>query len=397
MKLIPKDPDIRTLVARIREANIDLQPDFQRGVVWSVEKQQRLIDSILRDWHVPPIHLISEPDERLIVLDGQQRLTAIYRFFENGFPIDGSAQPWDEQVSRLDGFFYRDLPPDIARRIERFTVRVFEIIDYKAEEPYELFFRLNQMTALTSAEKRNAFFGPAREQIKDLVALCEQIGLSKKSIGFSNSRMAYDDSLARFCVTLENGTLRDRVSATDITERYRSGTPFADKTIERAKQAVLFLFLRPDASENDEFLILNKATFHSYLCFIARVQQQVAVPIPTVFRTFVEAFDSARRFAKEGDPTLFEVATISRRTTASLLAVFNDRATSRVSDVSSVLLRDVVLWMCWKAMAQSTPATSSLGLLPSVAARMDSLLSRDDISESDLLEFIDDSSWGVEL
>ena len=58
MRLLPSDPDVETIVGRIKNGDIDLQPEFQRGEVWSKLKKQRLIDSILRDWHVPPIHVI---------------------------------------------------------------------------------------------------------------------------------------------------------------------------------------------------------------------------------------------------------------------------------------------------------------------------------------------------
>src|SRR5262249_53423944 len=47
-----------TIVSRINSGDINLQPHFQRGEVWSEAKRQKLIDSILRDWRVPPIHVI---------------------------------------------------------------------------------------------------------------------------------------------------------------------------------------------------------------------------------------------------------------------------------------------------------------------------------------------------
>src|SRR3954469_11696763 len=54
MKLLPSDPDIQTIVGRIGSGDLDLQPNFQRGEVWTTSKKKKLIDSVLRDWHVPP-------------------------------------------------------------------------------------------------------------------------------------------------------------------------------------------------------------------------------------------------------------------------------------------------------------------------------------------------------
>ena len=65
----------------------------------------------------------------------------------------------------------------------------------RPEEPGELFYRLNQLTNLTAAEQRNAFFGPVRKQIKDLVQLIKTRPDFERRIGFSNARMSYDDVL----------------------------------------------------------------------------------------------------------------------------------------------------------------------------------------------------------
>jgi hypothetical protein len=212
MKLHPSDPDIQTIVARIKSGDLDLQPDFQRGEVWSIAKKRRLIDSILRDWHVPPVHVVVDANGRQVVLDGQQRLVSIRDFVDGEFTVDGATEPHDEAIEKLNGLTYQKLPRDTRRAFDQFTIRVFRLTDYSPEEPGELFFRLNQMTYLTAAEQRNAFFGPVRQQIKQLVQLLEENQWSS-IIGFSNRRMAYDDVLAKLLCTLEVGTLAKKISA----------------------------------------------------------------------------------------------------------------------------------------------------------------------------------------
>ncbi len=64
MRLIPSDPDVETIVSRIRRRDLILQPEFQRGEVWSDVKKRRLIDGILRNWHVPPVHVVVVPGGR---------------------------------------------------------------------------------------------------------------------------------------------------------------------------------------------------------------------------------------------------------------------------------------------------------------------------------------------
>jgi hypothetical protein len=171
MKMLPSDPDIQTIFARIESGDLDLQPNFQRGEVWTTAKKKKLIDSILRDWHVPPIHVVVGTHGKQEVLDGQQRLVAIRDFINGLFRVDGNSEPYDPAIAALDNFLYSDLPPEVKRGFEQFTIRVFRLTDYLPGEPGELFFRLNQMTYLTAAEQRNAFFGPVREQVRSLVQL----------------------------------------------------------------------------------------------------------------------------------------------------------------------------------------------------------------------------------
>jgi hypothetical protein len=65
---------------------------YQRKLVWSVEEKQRLIDSILRDLPIP-LFLVAEigaaPDAPYELIDGMQRLNAIFSFLENEFPVSG--------------------------------------------------------------------------------------------------------------------------------------------------------------------------------------------------------------------------------------------------------------------------------------------------------------------
>ncbi|WP_199451323.1 DUF262 domain-containing protein [Vibrio harveyi] len=169
MRIQTSDPDISGIYNRIKRGLIDLQPDFQRGEVWNTTKKQRLIDSILRGWHIPPVHLISDPiTDKLEVLDGQQRLVSIRDFINGNFPINGSLEPKDDDIAKLNGLYWDDLPDTYQVKIELFTIRFLTITDYKIGEPGELFHRLNHPTSLTSAEQRNAFFGESRQQVKNV-------------------------------------------------------------------------------------------------------------------------------------------------------------------------------------------------------------------------------------
>jgi hypothetical protein len=102
-------------------------------------KEKRLIDTILREWSIPPVHFVVTPDNRLEVLDGQQRLASIRDFLHDQFSIDANISPFDETLQPLHGRFYSQLDQATRRKIDNYPLRGFRITEYQPEEPNELF------------------------------------------------------------------------------------------------------------------------------------------------------------------------------------------------------------------------------------------------------------------
>jgi hypothetical protein len=351
MRLLPSDPDIETIVNRINSGDLNLQPEFQRGEVWSKLKKQRLIDSILRDWHVPPIHVIENPKSRKQeVLDGQQRLAAIRDFVQGSFSVDGSIQPYDEGIKSLDGMLYRELAGEWRRRFDQFTIRVFRIVDFRPSEPGELFFRLNQPSSLTGAEQRNAFFGPVREQIKDIVEELDERGIGKEVLGFSNWRMAYDDVFSRVALAIERKSIAEKITSADLVELYRQEQPLGGETTELIRRAVnLLADAMPSAAIAPKF---NKATLFSWLMFLVRGELHGYRLEPKSFSRFLRDFQVTRDSAfHESDAAKENLAGVL--SAGFLFSIYESRSAARVADVSSVLLRDAVIWVVNEHFAAS--------------------------------------------
>lgn len=360
MDLKAIDPDIDTIFNRIKNDEWNLQPDFQRGEVWSLAKKQRLIDSLLRGWHVPPIHLIqvegtSGSGCSEVVLDGQQRLTAIRDFRKGVIVVNGFLPPHDDVIASLNGVGYDDLPEDVKRRFNRQSIRVFTITNYLPEEPGELFFRLNQPTNLTTAEQRNAFFGPVRAQIKELVSRLAELKVDEKFLGFSNSRMAYDDVIARVANTLQLNSLRQKVTAYSVSEMYRSKEPLPPNVTGPLKSAIQTLGTIREYFQNEvapEDIRFNKATLHTLLLMLTYAKPNLHPNEVSALATFVIEFERARAAVKPGTGPLSQIKLLrnvsffkQETRWVGLLHIYNDRAASRVSDVSSVILRDAAIWI----------------------------------------------------
>src|SRR5207249_4994213 len=75
------DYPVDSLVQRIRDGSI-LIPSFQRGYVWTFVQASGFIESLLLGLPVPGIFLSrDEPTQRLLVIDGQQRLLTLRYFY----------------------------------------------------------------------------------------------------------------------------------------------------------------------------------------------------------------------------------------------------------------------------------------------------------------------------
>lgn len=327
MKLTPSEPDLKTIVERIENGDIDLQPEFQRNEVWSRTKKRKLIDTVLRGWSIPPVHLVITSDGRAEVLDGQQRLASIRDFMTNKFSIDGNVSPYDPHIAGLHGKLFRKLDDNTRRQVEQYPLKCFRITDYSPEEPNELFYRLNQPTLLTAGEQRNALYGPARQQMKELVGEFERLGNSVSTLGFSNIRLAYDDVIARLLFFVEQRAFSEKATEPRVSERFKSADPFSEDAYDCSRFAISTFTRSREKCSNFK---LNKASLLSWLLFYARFYKSVAVDL----EFFAEFHDLWQR---SGNPIV-----------ENALGLYEDRASLRVTDVSSVAYRDFVLFYLYQ-------------------------------------------------
>lgn len=161
-----------------QRAQIDMEPVYQRrGGIWKVEDQQFLIDTIINDYDIPKLYLADFTtlksklnDERLryAVIDGKQRLEAIFDFFSNRLSLSKRFEFAENRHVDIGGFFFKDLSEhasDIASKIEEYPLPIMHVVTDEPDRINELFVRLNKGASLTGAEKRNAMIGPVPKVI----------------------------------------------------------------------------------------------------------------------------------------------------------------------------------------------------------------------------------------
>lgn len=130
-------------------------PEFQRRYVWNQAQASRLIESLIIQCPIPVIYLSQEKDERLSVIDGNQRLQSLDRYISNQFVLKGlTAYP------ELEGFNFFQLDSRFQRHILNRTLRCIVIMkDTHPQVKFDVFERLNSgAVKLTAQELRHGIY-----------------------------------------------------------------------------------------------------------------------------------------------------------------------------------------------------------------------------------------------
>jgi hypothetical protein len=153
------------------QARINTEAEYQRGNVWSEAQQRLLIDSLFRGYDLPKLYFrkLADGGEFLYeVVDGKQRLTAMWRFLNNEFRLPRASH--FDQLGQLGRKSWSELSPPAQDRLQFAMVTVSVIEEATDEEVAELFLRLQKGEPLRAAEKRNAILGPVRDFVAGTLA-----------------------------------------------------------------------------------------------------------------------------------------------------------------------------------------------------------------------------------
>ncbi len=160
------DPPVISLHTKWKAGDLVLDPIFQRRKVWDDARSSRLIESVILEVPLPVFYMAESQDGTQEVIDGQQRLTAFFRFLDNDFALRGL-----KAVSNLNGKRYKDLDKTNQRLVRDCAVRT---VVFKRESDdnlrFEIFERLNTgAVQLNDQELRNCIYrGAYNKLLNDL-------------------------------------------------------------------------------------------------------------------------------------------------------------------------------------------------------------------------------------
>lgn len=138
-----------------KAGRLEINETFQRRSIWKPAAKTYLIDSILRGYPIPKMYFRSIVDPTTQssvreVVDGQQRLRAIFDFADDKLRLNSRA-------NELSGLRYSDLDGDLQEAFLSYTFVAEQLINADDADVLEVFARLNTFNVpLNPAELRHA-------------------------------------------------------------------------------------------------------------------------------------------------------------------------------------------------------------------------------------------------
>lgn len=199
------DYDVEGLVKRLNRGDIFI-PEFQRDYVWNQKEASRFVESLLLGLPVPGIFLARETEtNKLLVIDGQQRLKTLQFFYEGYF------KPHTEETSRrvfkltkvqpqFEGCMYETLQDHDRVKLNDSIIHATVV---KQESPegddtsvYHIFERLNYGGRhLTPQEIRVAIY---HGTLLDGIKVLNENEIWRKIFGRKSTRLKDQEMILRY-------------------------------------------------------------------------------------------------------------------------------------------------------------------------------------------------------
>ena len=189
---------------------IDLDPNYQRLSIWSPENRRLFIDSVINGVDIPKLYFHLLPRSlsqgrpyKYAVIDGKQRLMALWEFMDNEVPLPSDFTYFEDESIDAGGAIYAELLERFPRLRARFDGFDLPIILVEAEDDYlveDLFSRLNVQMPLSAAERRNAMGGPLPLAIRRVA----RTPFFAEAVRVKNNRYQWLDLAVKFLYLTRN-------------------------------------------------------------------------------------------------------------------------------------------------------------------------------------------------
>lgn len=193
------------LVRMYQTNQLEIQPDFQREIVWDRADQTRFIDSLIKQLPIPSMCIsLDYKTNKRQVIDGLQRMSSIIHFLEDQEWKLSSLSDIEPKISGKTNLVIKEKLNDYYERVENLTIPVTILrCDYSKQSHanylFTIFHRLNSGgSKLNNQEIRNCIYnGSFNSQLKGLTKYEHFVKLMgiKKGRAY---RFGFEELLLRF-------------------------------------------------------------------------------------------------------------------------------------------------------------------------------------------------------
>jgi hypothetical protein len=231
--------DIAHLYQLYRQGELELAPEYQRNSVWPRAAKAYLIDTILNEKPITLFFLkrivsAQTGTPKYQIIDGQQRLRAIFEFLEDGYKLSQSPTSTPYYNKK-----YSILPREHQSRILNYDLTIEELSGYDEEDIEDMFVRMNRFVVrLSPQELRHAReSGAFRDLVESIGGWDEWMDWGVFS-PLQVRRMRNVEFAAELVILLVEGA-QDKKKAIDLYYRqYSEKCPFRAE-VEKALKAEL--------------------------------------------------------------------------------------------------------------------------------------------------------------
>ncbi len=285
------DYPVDALVKRM-ESEEFIFPNFQRQYVWKVGEASKFIESLLLGLPVPSIFLAKDKfSNKLIVIDGQQRLRTLQFFYKGQFP-NGKAFKLKNVFPQMNGYSYEDLSPQDKFNLDNTIIHCLIISENEnSDSIFYLFERLNTTgTPLTNQEIRNAIYHGSFNDYLNELSLSD---IWKKLYHKEEIRLEDQELILRFIsltVELESysGNLNEFLNAFMLQNRNFEilSKDEIDKIFYDTLEIILAAIGENAFYHNKQF---NRSLFETICISIARKKNVLPNGVKTFYKRLIQS------------------------------------------------------------------------------------------------------------
>jgi len=324
---------------------LDLEPPYQRRSVWNQEYKDFFIDTVLNGYPAPAIFLYQEITSggisKYSVVDGKQRLSTLFEFAENKFPVSEQAT-----LTRLRGKSFKDLENEVKQNFWKYQFAVEYVPSDDEGIINDIFNRINRnVSKLTPQELRHARFnGGFITTVEDLTDwMASILPPNFPSIpARARNQMKDVEFVALLLLFLEEGVKSYRQDDLDKAFNDRDlAWEEQDEIESEFKQVILSIKELLDSSPKHINLsktrLKNQADFYSFFSAIAELYRENLLNITADICQRIYEFMETLKTAESAMIT-HESQTYYDAITTSLGSSGIEKTKTRINILKSVIL-----------------------------------------------------------